>query len=228
MPTYKRIDGDYVITTVNSGDFVTINTHTVEINGNLNVRGNLTYIEVSELKVDDPFITVAANNTGSGNSALFPNQGLVAQTGINSFAGLRFHNETLEWQISDNVTADGAPITPYQPLGLATSGLPGGPVNAIQFNAGSDIFGGNSEFSYDSANSQVTLDGSLRVLNDYIELQGRMIYGNIGTPAPAVANSVVVYHNQVGSGGTGLYVRNIADQDELVSRKKAIVFGLIF
>jgi hypothetical protein len=215
MTTYKRIDGDYVITTVNSGDFVTVETHTMEVIGNLNVRGNLTYIEVAELKVDDPFITVAANNAGSGNAAVFPNQGLVAQTGTGTFAGLRFHNDTGEWQISPSVAADGAPISSYQPIGIATAGLPGGPVDSIQFNAGGGVFGGNAGFSIDTANTRVSLIG-------------HQTFGNIGSPPAVTANSVAVYHNEIGSGGTGLYVRSPVVQDELVSKTKAIVFGIIF
>ena len=72
MATYKRIDGDYNITTLSSDDNVTITTHTVIINGNLDVQGNVTYIETTDLIVDDPFILLAANNTGSGSGALFP------------------------------------------------------------------------------------------------------------------------------------------------------------
>jgi hypothetical protein len=215
MSTYKRIDGDYVITTVNSGDFVTVETHTMEVIGNLNVRGNLTYIEVSELKVDDPFITVAANNSGSGNAAVFPNQGLVAQTGTGTFAGLRFHNDTGEWQISPDVAADGTPITSYQPIGIATAGLPGGPVDSIQFNAGSNLFNGVEGFKIDNVNSSLNLDAA-------------MSFGNIGTAPSVRSNAVAVYHNELGSGGTGLYVKSAIIEDELVSKTKAIVFGIIF
>ena len=88
MATYKRIDGDYNITTLSSDDNVTITTHTVIINGNLDVQGNVTYIETTDLIVDDPFILLAANNTGSGSGALFPEQGVVTQTGNVTFAGI--------------------------------------------------------------------------------------------------------------------------------------------
>jgi hypothetical protein len=59
-------------------------------------------------------------------------------------------------------------------------------------------------------------------------LNGVQTYGNIGTAPSAVANTVSVYHNALGSGGTGLYVKSPAVEDELVSRTKAIVFGIIF
>jgi hypothetical protein len=37
-----------------------------------------------------------------------------------------------------------------------------------------------------------------------------------------------VYNKAVGSGGTGLYVVSASVDDELVSKSKAIVFGIIF
>ena len=55
-----------------------------------------------------------------------------------------------------------------------------------------------------------------------------MAYGNIGSTPLAVSNSVVVYNKAVGSGGTGLYVVSSSVNDELVSKSKAIVFGIIF
>lgn len=215
MATYKRIDGDYSITTLNSNDNVLITTHTVIIDGNLNVQGNITYIESTDLRVDDPFILLAANNTGSGNSALFTEQGVVTQTGSNTYAGIRFNNPTNTWQISDNVTVDGAPITAYQDIGLATSGLPGGPADSIQYNAGGNVFGGDAAWLFDAANAQVRLDG-------------HQLFGNIATAPAAVANTVALYHNQQGTGGTGLYVKSPVVEDELVSRSKAIVFAIIF
>ncbi len=215
MPTQKRIDGDYVITTINPPDEVIINTHTVKIQGNLDVVGNVTYIETSELKVDDPFITVAANNTGTVGTATFPEQGLVAQTSANTFAGLRFNNSTLTWQISSDVDANGAPISAYTDIGSASAGSVGGPLFSIQYHDAGNVFGGSAYYGVDVANSRVSL-------------QGDQLFGNIGTAPSAVANSVALYHNAEGSGGTGLYFRGPATQDELVSKSKAIVFSIIF
>ena len=59
-------------------------------------------------------------------------------------------------------------------------------------------------------------------------------YSNIVTTvsaaaAPAnVANAVAVYSNVIGGGGTGLYFTSTSANDELVSKGKAIVYGIIF
>lgn len=215
MATYKRIDGDYNITTVNSNDYVNITTHTVKVYGNLDVVGNLTYIETTELRVDDPFITVAANNNGTLGTAAFQNQGLIAQTSATTFAGIRFDNLANTWQISSDVYANGDPIASYANL-VAGSGAtpPGGADTDVQFNDGGN-FGGTGNLTFDKTANKLTL-------------LGHQVYGNIGAAPSPVANAVAVYNNAVGGGGTGLYVKSAAVNDELISKTQAIVYSLIF
>ena len=215
MATYKRIDGDYNITTINSDDDINITTHTLTVNGNLNVVGELTYIEVSELKVDDPFILVAANNAGSFGSPTFPDQGLVTQTSSNTFAGIRFDNANATWQISPSVYANGSPVTAYANIALGTGITnPEGPNSAVQFNNGG-VFGGDEGLTYNPTVNRLSLNGFQE-------------YANIGFEPAAEANVLAVYHSTQGSGGTGLYVKSFTVNDELVSKTKAIVFGIIF
>jgi len=219
MSSYKRILGDYNIVSVQPqlGDNVNVVTHSVNITGNLNVAGNITYIDVSELVVNDPFITVAGNNAGAGAGATFPQQGLVAQTGNTgtpTFAGLRFNNDTTSWQISSNVTAAGAAITAYSNISLGGSTVPGQPANSIQFNIG-NIFTGNTNFTFDYSIGQVSLDGSIALKR-------------LASVPSAIATTQIIYANTPGSGGTGLYIRDSTISDELVSKTKAIVFGIIF
>lgn len=215
MATYKRVEGDYNIISVEDNDNVIIDTHTVKVYGNLDVLGNVTYIETTDLKVDDPFITVAANNTGVGSAAAFPQQGLITQTGSASFAGLRFNNDTNTWQISINVSPNGLPNAPYLDIVTTSTALtPGAPEQSVQFNV-SNVFTGSANFLFDSGNAKLTLTG-------------HEVFGNIGTAPAAVANAVALYHNAQGTGGTGLYFKSLTTEDELVSRKQAIVFGLIF
>ena len=205
MATHKRVDGTYYINSVNSVDNVEITTHTVKVFGNLDVQGNITYIDTTELEITDPFITLAANNTGA-----YSNVGILAQktSSPGTYASLRWNTTSATWQISpDNVT-----FTNIASGNTSTS--PGGVNTNIQFNNASS-FGGNVNYSFDTANARVTL-------------QGHQVFGNTATAPAAVANSVAVYHNAQGSGGTGLYVKSPAVQDELVSKSKAIVFAIIF
>ena len=85
MATFKTTSGDY---TINLGPYDGGNSKwngTMNVNGNLNVAGNITY--VSDIAVNDAFIVVAANNTGT-----VTDMGLVATKNANTgtYAGLRF------------------------------------------------------------------------------------------------------------------------------------------
>jgi hypothetical protein len=201
MSSFKTVSGDYTIT-VDGG------TGTLTINADLDVVGNVTYIESNELKIDDPFITVAANNTGTINE-----MGLIAQRSATTFAGLRFDDVTLKWQISSDVTANGDAISPYVDLSTGTASAAGANTQ-IQFNnAGS--FAANANLTYDFTSSKLTL-------------QGHQALGNIGSTPSSVSNSVVIYNKAIGSGGTGLYVKSSSVDDELVSKSAAIVFSIIF
>ena len=58
MNTKKRIDGDYYIETINADDRVYIQTNSMELDGNLTVSGNITYINTETLDIKDPFYYV--------------------------------------------------------------------------------------------------------------------------------------------------------------------------
>jgi len=200
MATVKNISGDYVIT-VASG------TGNLTINADLDVVGNITSIYTTELKVADPFITVAADNNGAVQSI-----GLVAQKSTTTFAGFRWNTLGNAWQISPDVDADGGPITPYSTISTG-SFAPSAPLNSVQYNS-AGTFAGNAALTFDDTTSKLTL-------------VGHQVFGNTALPAN-VANSVALYSNAVGSGGTGLYFTSADAADELVSKTKAIVFGIIF
>jgi hypothetical protein len=192
MATYKNTSGDWYIT-VNSG------VGTIYVDGNLDVSGNITY--VSEIAVNDAFIIVAANNTGTVND-----MGLVATKVANSsYAGLRFDVTANVWQISSSVAANGAPIAAYAKVGGANT--------QIQFNDGG-AFGATANLTFNKSTNRLTLTG-------------HQALANVATPAN-VANAVIIFSNAVSAGGTGLYFTSAAAADELVSKSKAIVFSIIF
>jgi len=200
MATYKNISSDWYIT-VDSGQ------GTIYLDGNLDVAGNITY--VSDIAVNDAFIIVAANNTGTVND-----MGLVATKVANSsYAGLRFDVSANAWQISSSVYGNGQPIAAYQNIAGGGAGSVAGADTQIQFNQGG-VFGASANLTFDYGNNKLTM-------------LGYQVLGNTATPAN-VANAVALYSNVTGSGGTGLYFTSSSANDELVSKSKAIVFAIIF
>lgn len=210
MATVKRVDGDYRIVSVNPEDNVTVTTNTFEVQGNLDISGNLTYINVTELNIADPFILLNSSNTGSYE----PNSGILTHKTESTFAGLRYNQDNQEWQISVDTSTTGETGT-WVPIATGTVvSSAAGSNTEIQFNDDGS-FGASADFVFDFGNSELTLNGTQR-------------FANIPTAPGAVANTVAVYHQGVGSGGTGVYVKTDTVDDELVSRSKAIVFGIIF
>lgn len=210
MSTYKRIDGDWSINTLNALDNVNITTHTVKIFGNLDVGGNVTYINVDELNIRDPFILLNSSNTGTYAS----NSGILTHRTTSDFAGLRWSNTTAQWEISSSTDDTGETGTWVAiATGNAVSGAAGANTQVQYNNAGS--FGASAAFAFDESDSKLTLTGHLAL-------------GNIVTAPAATANTAALYHNQEGSGGTGVYVKSTVVEDELVSKSKAIVFAIIF
>ena len=209
MPTQKRIDGDYVITTINPPDDVVVNTNTLVVNGNLDVTGNLTYINVDELNIRDPFIILNSSNTSTYAS----NSGVLTHETDTTFAGIRYNATAGAWQISIATDSTGLTGT-WNNIGTSGSGVPVGPNESLQYNDGGN-FGGNAALTFDVANAAVLL-------------QGHQVFGNIGTAPGATANAVAVYHNAVAEGDSGLYVQSAAGTDELITKQRAVFYSLIF
>ena len=225
MSTYKRVTDEYKISSIDLGsnqdisnlsiyDNVVITTDTVIINGNLDVVGNITYIDSTELSIQDPFILLNVSNTPSNVSSYYSNSGIITHKTSSTYAGLRYNNTTTQWEISTGTDPTGTSGT-WDAIGTATAGSVGGPLYAVQYHDTGNVFGGSAYFSVDYGNNSVTVDG-------------KIVYGNRGTTPAAVANSVTVYNKAEGSGGTGLYVKSTTADDELISKSRALILSIIF
>jgi len=199
MSTYKNTSGDLTLTGDNGLAVLTINYADTVFNGNV--------IYTVPAVTDFAFLTVAANNTGG-----ITDGGLLMQTGVGTFAGLRFDVTSNTWQISSSVNNTGVPIASYANIATG-SATAGGANTQLQFND-NNSFGGSANLTFNTANNRLFLSGF-------------QAFANTATPAN-VANAVAVYSNVIGGGGTGLYFTSTSANDELVSKGKAIVYGIIF
>lgn len=209
MSTTKRVTGDYNIVSVDtSADNVNITTNCVNIDGNLTVEGNLTYINVTELNVFDPFIVVNASNTATYSA----NSGILTHITSNTYAGIRYNDDSGSWELSTSTSSSGETGS-WSPI-LSSGSIAAGANTDVQFN-NNGALGGNSNFTFNYATSALSLNGDFVLVN-----QG-------SAPSP-VANSKVIYANTAGSGGSGVYFVDGSTSDELISKSKAIVFSIIF
>ena len=196
---YKNTNSDYTLTVNNGVGTFTVNANTV-------FNGNVTYSVPATSTF--AFLTVAANNTGN-----ITDMGLIAQKGPITFAGLRFDTAANAWQISNAVNSDGSAITSYANIGTSTIAV-GGSNTQVQFNQGNSL-GASANLTFDYA-------------NNVLKIQGTEVLGNIGAAPSVPSNAVALYNNTIGGGGTGVYVLSSSVNDELVSKSKAIVYGIIF
>jgi len=213
MNTKKRIDGDYYIETINTEDRVYINTNTMEVDGNLVVSGNITYINTEVLDVKDPFIVTNSSNTATYAS----NAGLLTHKTASTFAGIRYNTTDNKWEISTSTSETGETGT-WNEIGTAEAGNVAGANTQVQFND-EGSFGASANFTFTDT-SQLNVAGN-------INLTAGLQLADSAAPG-SVANTTVLYGNVAGSGGTGVYFVDGSTADELVSKSKAIVFGIIF
>ena len=182
MASFKNINTNYTLTVGTDANGVYDGSGTFTVNANTIFQGNVTYV-VPAIQTS-PFITVAANNTGS-----FTDMGLLAQIGANSFAGFRFDTYANTWQISSSVYANGAPIADY--ANIATP--PGGSNTQIQFNNDNE-FGGSANLTFDYATSLLTLNGNASI-------SGNINAGNIVGNVSFTTSAHILYVGTNGNDG---------------------------
>lgn len=208
MKSFKRVDGDYTIELINDTDVLTLDAKTVDIIGNLEVSGNLTYINTEELDVKDPFIVLNSSNTNAYES----NSGVLTHKTSSTYAGIRYNDTDGQWEISTSTNSAGTSGT-WSAL-VSGNIQAAGANNQIQYNIGGEL-AADANFTWFPGSQNLNIDGAV-------------VLQNADSTPGNVANSAVLYADTVGGGGTGLYANNTNGADELVSKTKAIVYGIIF
>jgi hypothetical protein len=99
----------------------------------------------------------------------------------------------------------------------------------LELQGTSAIFSGltinNNEIITNTTNTNIILDpnGTGNVV-----VKGALQILNTLPPSPVSFQTAVYSTSTIGGGGTGLYYVNTVDTDELVSRRRAIIYGIIF
>ena len=117
----KRIDGDYTISMINDTDVFTISSNTVDIQGNLQVAGNLVYVETDTLQITDPFIYTNISNSGVYAS----NAGIITQKSASGYAAIRFNATEDKWEFTSSTNQAGTSGTYSDMAAQGTTGAQG-------------------------------------------------------------------------------------------------------
>jgi len=214
MSANKKISGDYNIETISGNVGITSD---VVITGNLTVTGTSTEIVSTDTAITDRVITLNDGETGAGVTGV--TSGIEIDRGSSTNARLVYDESSDTWKLDNG---SGSLVA------IATSASGNvGLYNVVEDTTpqlGGDLdVNGQSIISASNGNIVVAPNGS-----GELQIDGTAIRVENSSAPSAETGYNKLYAGTVSSGGSGLFFVNDDASDELVSKSKAIVYGIIF
>ena len=213
MAKTERITGAYNLSATGG---ITLASDTT-VSGNLTITGTTTTISATQTEIKDRVIVLNDGESGAGVTGRY--SGLEIDRGSSDNALIVFDENDDTFKVStDNgstfdsiLTGVGAGLTAVV---QDTSPQLGGDLDINSFNIVSAQSNEDIQL-VPNGTGRVTIASALK-LNDLAS-------------APASATgATLLYADTAAGGGTGVYFVDGSTSDELVSKSKAIVYGLIF
>jgi hypothetical protein len=213
MSKTERVTGN--LTLDPTGDFIVLSD--TQITGNLTVNGTQTTISTTNSTIKDRQIVLNDGESGAGVTGQYA--GIEIERGSVANTWLVFDENDDNWKISydDGATFPDLVVTSNTGLTVVvddTSPELGGDLDINGFNIVSTVSNENIQL-IPSGTGNVTIASALKLNDQSI------------TPS-SVAGATLLYADTAAGGGTGVYFVDGSTSDELVSKSKAIVYGLIF
>ena len=213
MSKTERVTGN--LTLDPTGDFIVLSD--TQITGNLTVNGTQTTISTTNSTIKDRQIVLNDGESGAGVTGQYA--GIEIERGSVANTWLVFDENDDNWKISYDDGATFPDLVVSSATGLTvvvddTSPELGGDLDINGFNIVSTVSNENIQL-VPSGTGNVTIASALKLNDQSI------------TPS-SVAGATLLYADTAAGGGTGVYFVDGSTSDELVSKSKAIVYGLIF
>ena len=212
MSIIKNVSGPYTINTINHDDPIILDSNVVIINGNLTIRGNSTTINSTNT---DIFDNVVRLNSGTTGNPVF-NAGIEVVRGNQASTIILWNEATKNWTL----TNDG---TTYYNIVSTTTGNTR-VVDDADPTLSANLKTANNWITNTFGN--VSIDpAQLLTLNGNLALQIQTV------ATPAVSGYNILTGGNVSAGGTGVYVTTgdqASNSEELITKKRAIVYSIIF
>lgn len=240
MLTTKRFDGGYTIESTDGGT-ITLGASgdPVVVDGELTVNGTLTTVNTVDLAIADNVITLNDGEAGPGITDPSGQAGIEIDRGASDIAFIKF-DETDGWIVN---LGTASPAGDLQVLTGAigavaltdivqdTSPQLGAnlDVNTFSITATANV---NVPILTAAGTGDITLttnstgDIVLTTATGLIRMDGPAVVSG-ADPSTAAAGDVALFQAADSGGGTELHFRNNTETGELVSKTKALVFGLI-
>lgn len=213
MAKTERITGAYNLSATGG---ITLASDTT-VGGNLTITGTTTTITATNTEIVDRVITLNDGESGAGVTGQY--SGLEIDRGSSDNAFIVFDEVTDTFQIS----TDGG--STYDSI---LTGVGSGLTSVVQDT--SPQLGGDldlNSFNIVSAQSnediQLVPNGTGRVT-----IASALKLNDLGSAPASATGATLLYADTAAGGGSGVYFVDGSTSDELVSKSKAIVYGLIF
>lgn len=218
MGQLTRFNGDYKFIGIDTSSNVSFTANTITIDGNLTVLGNVTSVSSTDTNVNDNIITLNSGEMGAGVTR--GTAGIEVDRGSLPVTSIKWDEPSQKWVL----TNDGNTFA-----NIAVQS-PGGAVFSViedpnpQLGGNLDVLG-RTIFSSNNEVVTIGLSG--------VDIPGGGAGSGLAIQNTPVVPGYVIDHNVVysqspGGGGTGIYVTNTTVQnEELISKTKAIIYALI-
>lgn len=204
MSQTTRFNGNYVFQGADTSSNVIVNTHSLVVSGNLVVNGSVASVDATNTVITDNIITLNKGEIGTGVTAIY--SGIEIDRGYAASVRLRWNESVTRWEL----TSDGST---YVPLTTGSAGI------TKVMDDPKPQLGGNLDVL-----SRTIFSSNVEIIkhDTNVAIQNTTI-------APSYYSGYnVVYAQTPAGGGSGLYVTNsTTQQQELVTKTKAIVYALI-
>jgi len=212
MSKTQRVTGN--LTVDPTGDFIVLSD--TQITGNLTVNGTQTTISTTNSTIKDRQIVLNDGESGAGVTGRYA--GIEIERGSVANTWLVFDENDDNWKISYDDGATFPDFVVSSATGLTTvvddtSPELGGDLDVNGFNIVSTVSNENIEI-IPNGTGTLSVQAPIKMLDQSAPTQ--------------VAGSTIIYSAAQAGGGSGVYFVDSAVSDELVSRSKAILYGLIF
>ena len=215
MSQTKKIGGAY---TIAASGGTTIDSE-LTVTGNLTITGTTTTVSTTNTTVTDNIVVYNSGEAGAGVAGGSGKSGIEIDRGSVANAQFVFDEADDKFKISLDAGATFSNLMVTSSSGLTvvvddTTPQLGGDLETNGYNIVSAVSNEDIQL-IPSGTGKVTIASALKLNDQSI------------TPS-SVTGATLLYADTAAGGGTGVYFVDGSTSDELVSKSKAIVYGLIF